>query len=252
MNVSTTNTDVITSTTFSGKADNFWTGARLHAGIGESWAWQVATVASSTGNSITVDPATKITWWFDGNGTGYLYGLLSLLDADNEWHVQNNGAAPHTLHLRITGQADPTGSLVEMRRRTYTVDFAGRSNITVRGLNLRCGDVQMNGSANVLEQCDGRYLSHFLTYLNGSTKKGGVIISGTGNTLRYCTLYDTAGCGAVVSGTGHTITRNHIHHTDYSATYSNAVAMSGSGHTVTFNTAHHSGRDILTPSGTGT
>jgi hypothetical protein len=251
MNVSTTNTDVITSTTFSGKADNFWTGARLHAGIGESWAWQVATVASSTGNSITVDPATKITWWFDGNGTGYLYGPLSLLDADNEWHVQNNGVAPHTLHLRITGQADPTGSLVEMRRRTYTVDFAGRSNITVRGLNLRCGDVQMNGSANVLEQCDGRYLSHFLTYLNGSTKKGGVILSGTGNTLRYCTLYDTAGCGAVVSGTGHTITRNHIHHTDYSATYSNAVAMSGSGHTVTFNTAHHSGRDILTPSGTG-
>ena len=42
---------------------------------------------------------------FVGTGGGYLYGLLSLLDADNEWFLQNNGASPNTLSLRITGQA---------------------------------------------------------------------------------------------------------------------------------------------------
>jgi len=138
-----------------------------------------------------------------------------------------------------------------MRRRTHTVEFDGKSNITVRGLKLRCGDVHMNGSDNVLEHCDGRYLSHFLTYPQGGITKGGIVVRGTGNTLRHCTLYDTAGCGALVSGSGNTITRNNIYKTNYSATYSSAIALSGTGHTVTFNTAHSSGRDIVTVSGSG-
>ncbi|MES2982478.1 MAG: DNRLRE domain-containing protein [Verrucomicrobiota bacterium] len=251
MYVNTTYTDVITSATFSGKPDNFWAGARLHAGINERWGWQKATVASSTGNSITVNSGTKSNWWFVGSGEGYLYGLLSLLDADKEWYVQNNGTAPHTLHLRVTGQTNPSVNLVEMRRRSYTVDFAGKSNITVRGLKLRCGDVQMNGSANVLEQCNARYLSHHLTYPLGYDKRGGVIVSGTGNTVRYCTIYDTAGCGVLLSGTSHTITRNHIYYINYSATYSNCISVDGSGHTITFNTAQYSGRDIITINGSG-
>lgn len=250
MTQATVATNDITGNAFSGKPDNFFAGARLHAGINQAWEWQVATIASSTGSTLTADPATKVGWQFSGAGSGYVYGLLSLLDADNEWFY---ASATQTLNLRITGQADATGHLVEMRRRANTIDFAGKSNIIVRGLNLRCGEVKMSGSGNVLDHCDARHLSHFLTYASVSTAKGGVVVSGSGNTVSHCTLYDTAGCGLLLSGTGHLVTRNHVHHVNYAAINAGCITVA-SGSTqniITFNTVHDSGRHIITLFGSG-
>ncbi len=240
-----TNTNLITSATFSGKPDNFYAGARWHAGINEKWNWSAGTIGSSTGSTVTL--STSSVPVFTGAGAGYVYGLLSLLDADNEWFLQTNTSAPHTLSLRIAGQADPASHSVEMRRRTYTLDCNGKNYIVVRGLNLRCGDVRMNGTGDVLDRCEASHLSHFLTYGSGYNVTNGIVVSGTGNTVSNCTVHDTAGCGLLISGTGHLITRNAISNTDYSGTYSAGIALNAnsSGHTVTFNTAHHSGRDIL-------
>lgn len=240
-----TNTNLITSTLFSGKPDNFFAGARWHAGINQKWNWSAGTIGNSTGNTVTLSASSAPV--FTGAGAGYVYGLLSLLDADNEWFLQTNAGPPHTLSLRIAGQADPSSHLVEMRRRTYTLDCNGKNYIVVRGLNLRCGDVRMNGTGDVLDRCEASHLSHFLTYANGYQNSNGIVVSGTGNTVSNCTIHDTAGCGLLVTGTGHLLTRNTISNTDYSGTYSSAVSIGAgsTGHTVSFNTAHHSGRDVL-------
>ena len=123
--------DSTITTTLTSKPDNFYTGARLHAGIQRKWAWQGGTIGSSTGSTVTLTAAAETgSWWFLGSGSGYLFGLLSLLDSDNEWFLQHNAIAPHTLSLRITGQADPTGHLVEVRNRTYTVNYNSKNYIT--------------------------------------------------------------------------------------------------------------------------
>ena len=258
------NTYGFTGSAFSGKPDNFFAGARFLGRVGQGWSWQTAVVTSSAGNAVQLDSTTASTWWWpnfanqtSNSGIGYLYGKLEFLDADGEWHLQKSADGPDTLYVRMAGGADPTGHVVEQKARNWTVNVNGYNNIVVRGLNLRGGAVRLNGSGIVLEDCDARYLSHFLTFSQGGswngglTQGGGVLVSGSNNVVRGCSIYDTAGSGILAIGTDHLLTRNYIHHTDYSGTYATGMVLSGSGHSATFNTIHDSGRDILQPIGSG-
>ncbi|SPE52387.1 putative Alpha-1,3-galactosidase A [Verrucomicrobia bacterium] len=254
--VSVSSNNVISSAAWSGKPDNYWAGAWFVGGVDLMWAWQTARVISSTGSTITVDPATETSPWFSGNGRGFLWGQLDFLDADNEWQLQTN-ANTNTLYLRIAGGADPSTHTVEMKSRNWCVDFNGQSYITVSGLNLSAGAVRVVGNGNVLQGCRAQFLSHFLGFNSGYAEDGGVqqgggvVISGTSNIVRNCTLLNTAGCGVKSSGTSNLITRNLIYNTDYSGTYAACLVIEGNRDTVTFNTAHSSGRDILRPGGAG-
>jgi hypothetical protein len=255
--VDSVNTNLITSTAWGGQPDNYWAGAWFVGGVGLSWAWQSARVLSSTGNTITVDPATETSaWWFTGSGNGFLRGNSNFLNADNEWYLQTNSGG-NTLYLRIAGGGNPAAHTVEMKHRNWCVDINGRNYITVSGLNLWAGAVQLQGNGNVLQNCQAQFLSHFMiisqgSYENDNTNQGsGVAISGNSNIVRGCTIFNTAGSGVYSSGTNNLITRNLIYNTDYSGTYACCIALHGRGDTVTFNTAHSSGRDILRPEGTG-
>ena len=255
--VNSVNANVITSTAWSGKPDNYWAGAWFLGGVGYAWSWQSARVLNSTGSTITVDPATETSaWWFTGSGSGFLWGNFSLLDADNEWHLQTNSAG-NTLYVRITGGGNPSSHAVEIKRRNWCVDLNGRNYITVNGLNLWAGAARLKGNGNVLQNCQAQFLSHFMKisfgYLGdgGTEQGGGVTVSGNNNIVRGCTLFNTAGSGVNSSGSSNVITRNLIYNTDYSGTYACCIALNGSGEIVTFNTAHTTGRHIIQPGGTG-
>lgn len=247
---------------FDGRGD--LTGARFYASVGSSWAWQTAVISSNKTGTLFLTPSTASTWWWPNyankssdTGYGFVYGLPSLLDADGEWLLQTNAAAPHALHVRIAGGADPTGHLIELKRRNWCVDINGQNFIVVSNLTLRAGAVRLNGEGLVLDRCDARHLSHYMTFSSGGSANGGrtegsgISVSGTGNTVRYCTVSDTAGSGILVSGSGHLITRNHVFNTDYSATYATCLTLSGTFNTATFNTLHDTGRDIVQPTGKG-
>jgi hypothetical protein len=255
--VSSVNSNVIASAAWSGRPDNYWAGAWFLGGVGYAWARQSARVLSSTGSTITLDPATETpNWWFTGSGQGFLWGNFSLLDADNEWHLQTNTSG-NTLCLRISGGGDPSTHAVEMKRRNWCVDLNDRNYITVSGLNLWAGAARLKGNGNVLRNCQGQFLSHFMIirqgyYENDNTDQGGgVMISGNSNIVRGCTLFNTAGSGVYSSGSSNLITRNLIYNTDYSGTYACSIALHGSDERVTFNTAYSSGRDIVRPEGAG-
>jgi hypothetical protein len=255
--VNSVNSNLITSAAWSGKPDNYWAGSWLLGGVGYAWAWQSAQVLSSTNSTITVDPSTETpNWWFTGNGRGFLWGSFSFLDADNEWHLRINYGG-NTLYVRISGGGNPSTHNVEMKHRNWCVNLNGRNYITVNGLNLWAGAVNLQGNGNALQNCQGQFLSHFMNitqgyYENGGTEQGGgVVLNGNGNIVRGCTLFNTAGSGVYSSGMSNVITRNLIFNTDYSGTYACCIALHSSGDLVTFNTAHTSGRDILRPKGTG-
>ncbi len=255
--VSAVNSNLITSAAWSGKPDNYWAGAWFLGSVGYTWAWQSARVLSSTGSTITVDPATETpAWWFTGSGNGFLFGNFNFLDADNEWFLQTNSGG-NTLYLRITGSGDPSAHTVELKHRNWCVDVNGRNNITVSNLNLWAGAARLSGNGNMLQNCQAQFLSHFTIirqgyYENDNTEQGdGVELNGTSNVVRGCTLFNTAGAGVYSSGNGNLITRNLIYNTDYSGAYGSPIVLHGAGDIVTFNTAHTSGRDILRPEGTG-
>jgi len=266
----------INSSSYSGKANGFYTGARFCGRVGSrtgtagsaGWAWQTAAITNSSGNYLYVNTnAVSIFWWPDNyndgtasdTGIGFVYGTLNLLDADGEWVVQTNAAAPHTLYLRIAGSANPATHLVELKRRTWCVDFNNCNYVTVRGLTTRAGAIRMSGAGNVLTNVDAGYLSHFMTWANANNNPGGdtdwgrgIYVSGTSNTVSGCTVHDTSGSGVTLTGTGHLVTRSHIYNTDYSGTYASSLFVySGSDDTITFNTMHDTGRDVLRPFGSG-
>ena len=196
--VNSSNTNLITSTAWSGKPDNYWAGAWFLGGVGSKWAWQCARVLSSTGSTITVDPTTVSSWWFTGSGSGFLWGNFNLLDADNEWHLQTNSGG-NTLFLRITGGGDPSPHAVEMKHRNWCVDLNNRNYVTVSGLNLWAGAARLQGNGNVLQYCQAQFLSHFMIITSGCSENGGlaqgdgVLLNGNGNIVRGCTLFNTAG-----------------------------------------------------------
>lgn len=260
------NPDTITSTSFGGRPDGFFAGARFLGGVGQRWAWQTAVVTNSSGAKLVADPATKSTWWWPdytgpGNvgdtGSGFVYGLLGLLDADGEWHLQTHSVAPHALHLRIAGGADPSARAVEVKRRNWCVDINNRNHVTVRGIKTRGGAIRLAGKGNVLEGVEASHPSHYMTFANGSSgnggraEGGGVVVSGTSNIVRHCAIHDTAGAGILTSGAGHRIERNHVYNADYSGTYGAPLSMDGDGDVAVFNTLHDTGRDVLRPTGSG-
>ena len=210
---------------------------------------------SSTGSSITVNPATETGgWWFVGCGNGLLWGNFSFLDSDNEWYLQTNSTG-YVLYLRITSGCDPSSHIVELKHRDWCVNLYYRNYILVTGINLRGGAVRILGNGNVLQNCAAQFLSHYMIisdgYLeNGGTDQGGgVTINGNGNIVRGCTIGNTAGSGVFTSGVSNRITRNVIYNTDYSGTYASGIALHGTADIVTFNNAYCSGRDILRPEG---
>ncbi len=253
--VNSTNPAILTSPAWSGKPDNYWAGAWFLGGVSPAWAWQSAQVLSSTGSSITVNPATETGgWWFVGCGNGLLWGNFSFLDSDNEWYLQTNSTG-YVLYLRITSGCDPSSHIVELKHRDWCVNLYYRNYILVTGINLRGGAVRILGNGNVLQNCAAQFLSHYMIisdgYLeNGGTDQGGgVTINGNGNIVRGCTIGNTAGSGVFTSGVSNRITRNVIYNTDYSGTYASGIALHGTADIVTFNNAYCSGRDILRPEG---
>ena len=255
------NPNTATSKTFGGKTNNYYANARFSGQVGSAWSWQNAVVTASTGNVLSLDPATYSMPWFpdaDGNtyqpnSKGFVFGLLSLLDADGEWHF---APATSLLSLRIAGAGDPTGHLVEMKRRNWCVDINGVDYITVRGIKTVGGAIRMNGTGHVLTDCDAGYLSHFLAFRNGykrdggTAQGGGVVLGGSNCSVQNSTIHDTAGPGIYTTGTGHLITRTTIYNANYAGIFTGGLVLGGDREVAVFNTIYDCGRDVVNLFGT--
>ena len=257
VSVNVTNPALITSAAWSGEPDNYWAGSWFFGAAGVENAWQSARVLSSTGNTITVDPATETAgWWFTGGGRGMLWGNSNFLQGDNEWFLQTAGSG-NRLYLRLTNGENPANHVIEMKHRNWCVDMNNVNNNLVSGLNLWGGAVRLQGNDNVLQNCQAQFLSHYLIITNGYSENGntdqgsGVLVNGNNNIVRGCTIGNTAGSGIITYGSNNRISRNVIYNTDYSGTYACCIDLHGSGDVVTFNSAFFSGRDVLRPEGTG-
>ena len=138
--------------------------ARIFFLCGAHWAPMTGTVTASDTNSVTFSYL-----WNDNTNANdayciqdrdhfYLWGKLSLLDSPCEWFHDTSG----TLYLWTPGGDNPTGHVVEARKRDTAFDLQGRSYITLADLNIFAGDLESDTNSHhvTLRGVDARYVAH--------------------------------------------------------------------------------------------
>jgi hypothetical protein len=222
-----------------------WTGATIRIWGGYNpFIHQTAQVTSSSQGQVAFS-TSDTNWQFSKGNKYYLVNKREALDAPGEWYYD---ASTRTLYL--WAPAGGTPSNVTVKQREWAFDLRDRSNVTIQGIKLFAAGIITNGSSqnNTVDGITATYLSHF-DFFGGNykafTKDTGIVLDGTGNTVKNSTLVYSAGSGVSIVGDGNTVTNNLIHDVGYGGTYATAVivAPNRSSATITYNTIYNTGRD---------
>lgn len=226
----------------------YWNGARALTAY-----WYITTtgaVASSDVGSITLQTAPLCVHKVVPTDTWYrLSGKIGELGYDGAHYYD---AAAKRLYLY--SDDNPNSHFIEAKKRQLAFDLSSASGIHLEGLGLFASSVQTGTSSTgvVLDGIDAKYLSHYWDVTRGATNCGenvtrgvgdtGIVINGTGNTVKNSTIQYSAGNGIALRGWGNTAIDNVITDVDYAGTYAAPVAVQGHSQTVMYNTMARVGR----------
>ena len=232
------------------QASGYWNGATVWIEPGANsynpWVAKTGTVTSYTPGKIITDFAsTTDTNSLPSPGNFYYltFGPLSSLDSAGEWQL-NSG----TLYLWTTDGSNPSGHVVEARHRTNAFDFTNRQYINLSGFDMFSAAVSLSGATGCLvDECDFKYISHFTLITSGwDTADGsGIVVSGSGNTVRHCWVDTSAGNGITLLGTNNTAVDCVVHEVDYDGIDSSAIRAKGNALLVRRNTVYNTGRAAI-------
>ena len=282
-------TGVVVDTALPPKPAGFYDGAEIYfQPNNQAWSWifsGVVTQVPANGNQITFTTRSESGKDFnqstyDAASRYYLFNKKEFLDTPGEWwHDRTNGR----LYLWAPSSASPASNVVEVKKREFAFNLSDRSYITIQGLRLfACSistDTASGGSAlgydasgNVIYPWRGSsylapstgvvidgirasYLNHFTDvsghfFLQWGTCTG-IVLSGTGHTIRNSTIEKSAGNGIELLGHGHIVFNNTLLDLAYAGTDAAAIntvaAGTGTDHVVSYNTIRRTGRSGITP-----
>ncbi len=216
---------------------------------GSGWiAWKAFINSSSSGRvNFTLDknPAWIRTFHAPADkGDFYLEGVKGALDYQNEWWFNKQ---TKELFVQMPGGRAPVNGVVQMRRRTTTVDLSGRSFIHIRNLAVFGGSINMprNSNNNVIYGVSSFYGNHTLGVQKGfSANKQSVLMEGNNNTIERCEIAFGAANGIKVSGDKNRILNSRIHDFNYIGSYDAPINARGGKNTLfKGNTVFRAGRD---------
>jgi hypothetical protein len=234
------------------KPAGYWDGARVYA---SHWfVPQSGRVANYRPGSfdITDSPGSCVGLQAD-NTRYYLYGKLQAMTRRGTWFYDHSAGR---VYLWTPDGGSPAGHNVEIKRRDLAFDLTAASHTVVTGLTffgntIRTGDTS---TGVVIDGVHGRYLSHYTEVaadppltpgacnaLTSGESTTGVVLRGTGNTIRNSILLYSAGNGVAVLGSGNTVTGNEIRDVDYLGSYAAGVDVGGPNR-VSHNTISRTGR----------
>ncbi|WP_348786518.1 right-handed parallel beta-helix repeat-containing protein [Leifsonia sp. NPDC080035] len=226
----------------------YWDGARALTSY-----WYITTtgtVASSAVGSVTLTSAPVCVHKVVPTDTWYrLSGKIGELGHPGSYFYDAQAK-----RLYVYSDDNPNRHRIEAKARDLAFDLTTASNVTVEGIGLFASTIRTGDASTgvTLDGIDGRYLSHYWDVTRGTTNCGenvtrgvadtGIVLKGTGNTIRNSHLQYSAGNGVSLGGHGNTAVDNTISDVDYAGTYAAAVAVQGHSQTVTHNTMQRSGR----------
>ena len=218
-----------------------WTGGVVHIISGQGWVSQTATITGQSGNHVyfglsgTVDPHGGVT----AGDKFYLTGKLAALRSPGQFYVGNGG----TYFIPPSGAG--TGN-VEQKHRFWGFVLSGKSNITIKGVNLFACSILGNGSSNInITNIHAKYVSQFITLANGwqPANTTGIVLNGNNNSVTNSVIAYSAGDGILLLGQHNTARNNVVHDCDYSATDTAGIRTWGGGDVIDHNTVYNCGRD---------
>ena len=203
------------------QGDGFWNGGFVVGLFGHRWTIQCAKIKDYRAGTLSLIGESRP--WYEEAGHGYVSGVLGALDAPGEWHIEDG-----RLYFWPPEGTDMTSARVEVKRRTLCIDYNRQSQVAVKGINVTAGSVRLVGNSCTLESSRLIYPSHFTYFTwggmasDGGVDQGhnGILVQGSNNTIRGCTIKYSAGSGIVIKGARNLITRCQISDIDYSGTYS--------------------------------
>src|ERR1017187_5382375 len=203
-------------------------GATLNICLGACWLWQTGMVTdSSTPQQLIFtfqiqDPPALV----PGAGNSYfLTGKLGELDSPSEW-FRDFGTS--NLFFWTPLGDNPSGHLVEARKRQFAFDLSGLSFITVQGIGLFAAAINTDTQSQylILDGLQCQYLSHVPIPLEMNPNAAppewetGIVLNGLSNVLRNSSVAFSSGSGVYLHGMGHRVFNNVIHDIDYRPTRS--------------------------------
>jgi hypothetical protein len=244
-----------------------WTGAKVRFLSGsDTFSGQTATIIGSATGTLTMSldspdesgtiPGTVFQLQQgaiqpQAGGLYYLYRSLVALDKQGEWFYDRSNTV---LYFWAPGNVDPNTLNVRAKRRQYGFDLRGRTNVTIQNIDIFGCSVNMDTASvnNILDGNNARYISQFTDFVAPELSSwslhsadSGIILNGSGNTLRNSTIEWSAGDGVALLGTSNTVENNLIVNTGYAGNSASGIYLEGSGHGVLKNTVQTSGSTSL-------
>lgn len=230
-----------------------WTGTVAWVSSHKRWfCWTGRVTGSGRGYLAVVNNADP-----KGNqacrkgGKYYVFGSLALLDAEDEWHYDEDAGV---LYARLPGGGKP-GGRVEVKKRPFAFDLAGRGNVEIRELRIFGASIRTDeeSAGIVLDGLDIRYVHHSMRAEKkyGSQTRSGIILNGRDHVVRNCEIAYSSGTCITLAGRDCRIVNNYIHDGDYIGSYAAPLcfARGGRGHVVSHNTIRRSGRTTINTAG---
>ncbi|WP_109302422.1 RICIN domain-containing protein [Aquimarina sp. AU474] len=216
---------------------------------GSGWiAWK-AFITSSAGGRVNFNLDKNPTWirTFHApadKGDFYLEGVKGALDYQNEWWFN---AQTKELFVQIPGGGAPANGLVQMRRRKIAIDLNGRSHIEIRNLAVFGGAIELktNSNNNKLYGVSSFYGNHTQGVFRGfNAGKPSVEVNGTRNIIEQCEIGFSAATGLRLGGKFNELRNSYIHDFNYLGSYdAPLVARGGTDNKIIGNTIFNGGRD---------
>ncbi|MEQ9287643.1 MAG: right-handed parallel beta-helix repeat-containing protein [Cyclobacteriaceae bacterium] len=249
-------TGLVTFERMEAKPDDYWVGAYF-MGLPTTrnwWTGHRGKVESSSGKTITCTELSVLwknpNFQFTGDGAGYIIGHLNALDAETEWHWQDN-----TLYLLPPNSADVGMSIIEGRTRTHGFNLTNKNGITLEGLHFKAADIHMPEADNcTISKCTVRYGGPFETfYAGGSSQREAwgdfengascIFVGGDNNVIRDCYVGYTWTHGFSLWGNNNRLENSIAEQCNWQGERLSPIWSAGDDNKIIRNTSRYGGRD---------
>ncbi len=223
----------ITDSSLTSFSDDYWNGAYVYIQVNDwsIWPRKITDFDGETG-TITINAESFET----AQGYKYLiFDSYNALDSSGEWYFDDDS---NELYLWTPDGSNPNNDTVEVKTREECFVLNGNDYIQIEGLNLRGGDIDMEGANNNLLQNCHIYYPDWNFGMDSDFDIYSLKINGSNNIIRDNEIEGTCGQFIILSGSNNSIVNNYFHNLGYNNCDGAAICISkcNTGNLISHNT----------------